>query len=219
MHRVPAFILLIALLTGGCAPAGHPAPRFAEAEADSAAVMFPRVSPRSFVMQTWRPAHVSFIEIRPGSGEVAAWLNGAASRPMEAGRHAVPLQGGSSVRGRSAAARACSRPGELPFYDPALARTVASSADIREVTVRGRRVWCVRQPSASADDGRRERHVVILVSAQPVDDAVLEQARAAFNARYGGSPGEGGELSRTFSELVTPRWPGSVGYYLRIPVR
>ena len=146
MSRLIALALLIAISAGGCLPAGHAAPHVDEVEADSSVVRFPQVTSRSFVMRTWRPAHVAFVEIRPGSGEVATWLDGAASRPVEPGRHAVALRGGSGARGGSAAARACSRPGERPFYDliivgagPAglAAAVYASSEGLRVLTVEG----------------------------------------------------------------------------------
>lgn len=106
----------------------------------------------------------------------------------------------------------------MAFYDLSLARTVASSVDIRPVRVRGDIVYCVRSATASPTEAPRVRHVLVLVAPRPVDANVLEQAREAFNRQYDGSPFDGETLAEELSHAVAGQWPGSAVYYVRVPI-
>lgn len=212
----PRILVLTALLAGACLSAGYPATRLGP---DNAVDMrFPRASSRSIVVQTEQPAYASFIEVSPGRDTVAEWVDSAAPRELSPGRHMVALEGADApARRRGREWGVCNRPGEQPFFDPAIANTVAAPADIRLVRTRGRWIYCARPGGASSAETREARHVLVVVAPRAARVDALQGAVDAFNEQYGGSPQYGEALARSLTQTIAGRWPGSTAYYLRLP--
>jgi hypothetical protein len=204
-----ALLLLVPLLAG-CATAAPPAA--APGDGDAGTV---RVTGNAVEVHLPAAAHAAFLDVRPGGLLVARWLNGItgerSTRSLPAGTHTVSLSE-RIPRSASAAFRACSGPGERPLYDAEMARTVGGPGNVREVSVAGARVFCVR---SSGETG--ERSVVVVVSPQPVSDGLVEEVLADFNRRYAGLDMDAATLSRVLTDALAAEWPGSTGYFVRVP--
>ena len=205
-------LVLLPLLLSGCLSASYPATRLGDE--DAMPLRFPRVSSQLVVVQAAQPAHAAFLEIHPGADTVARWVDGAGSRPIEAGRYTVGLEDGAGFgRGRGP----CARSGEQLYGGTfTQQREVLPLGDVRAVSWRGRRMYCVRDPAAPLTADPR-RHVVVLVAPEAADAGALEQAVAAFNERHAASPAPAETLVRALTEAVAQRWPGSAAYHVRAP--
>lgn len=203
-------LLLLSFLAAGCAGAGHAAARVGDGGAPQ--VRLARLSPRSLVVRLPEPAHAAILDVRSGAPTPARWLDAPGSRRLPAGSHTLSLAtGGARPAGTSREQRACNGPGERPYFDLETARNVASAGGIREVDVRGARVYCVRSPA-----GARERTVVVVAAPGAVDDGLLAEVLAEFNARYSRVSMDAATLTRLLSNALTAVWPGSAAY--SIPV-
>ena len=213
MSPPPArLLLLLPLLLTGCLSAGYPATRLGDD--DAAVLRFPRVSSRAVEVQAAQPAHAAFLEIHPGADTVARWVDGAGSRPIETGRHAVAL---ADAAGFASGRGPCS-PGERAYYGAQQhsVREILPLGDVRAVGRRGRAVYCIRDSGAPLTADTR-RHVVVIVAPAAADPGALEQAVAAFNERHAASPAPAETLVRALAEAVAQRWPGSAIYHVRPP--
>lgn len=199
-------LLLAPLIAAGCATAAPPA-----AAPGDDAVPFARVTGNSVVVHLPAAAHAAFLDVRPGGLLVARWLDGNGTRSLAAGSHRVALSE-RIPRPRDEAARACNRPGEYPMYDAEMARTFGG-LDTRQVVVAGMHVYCVR----ARNEDVAERTVVVVVAPQPISDGLVEEVVTDFNRRYAGLEMDGATLSRVLTDALAAEWPGSTGYFVRVP--